>query len=111
MPPESELLPPMKAIFSTTSTSAPASLAESAAESPAKPEPTTRTSCISSNFAGIGSLQAASAVNAVAPVSMPAAAAPRNLRRLAVMVMVFSFFRKTDDDEWAYVPMGDARSD
>ena len=91
MPPESELFPPMKAIFSTTKTSAPASLAESAAESPAKPEPTTTTSCISSNFAGIGSRQAAFAESAVAPVKTPAAAAPRNLRRLAVMVILFSF--------------------
>lgn len=88
MPPEE--FPPIKAIFSITRTSAPASFALSAAASPAKPDPMTTTSCISSNYAGIGSRQAALTAVA-APAAAKPAATPMKRRREDLKVIFFSF--------------------
>ena len=91
MPPLMMELPPTVAIFSRTTTEAPAFLASIAAARPPKPEPTMTTSAVSSHFAGSLTAPAAWAASVPKSATAPAATEPlRNVRRLSSTIF-FSF--------------------
>ena len=86
MPPLMTELPPAVGIFSRTIVLAPAFLASMAAASPAKPEPITMTSTVSSHFCG--SLTAPAACAEPKRPAAPSAKEPlRSVRRLRADIL------------------------
>ena len=89
MPPLMIELPPAVGIFSRTTTLAPAFLASMAAAKPAKPEPMTITSTVSSHF-----VAGAAETTELAKEAAPAATAPVSMLRREIRSIIgnLSFF-------------------